>query len=93
MSCIYCYINSIGAVKPCGFMPDSTFAGNIRNQSLQDIWINSKLFSDMRDSLGVEKCLNCGFYKSCRGGCRARCAENGKNLETNDPFCFRAVSD
>lgn len=90
---IYCYINSIGAVKPCGFMPDSTFAGNIRNQSLQDIWINSKLFSDMRDSLGVEKCLNCGFYKSCRGGCRARCAENGKNLETNDPFCFRAVSD
>ena len=74
-------------------MPDSTFAGNIKNDSLQDIWLNSKLFSDMRSSLGVDKCRNCGFYKSCRGGCRARTTENGKNIEVNDPFCFIATSE
>ena len=89
---IYCYINSAGFVKPCGFMPDSIFAGNIKNDSIQNIWLNSKLFSDLRSSLGVDKCRACGFYKSCRGGCRARCIENNKNIETNDPFCFMAIS-
>ena len=90
---IYCYINSSGFVKPCGFMSDSTFAGKIKNDSLQNIWLNSKLFSDMRASLGVDKCRNCGFYKSCRGGCRARATEIGKNIDVNDPFCFIATSE
>jgi heme b synthase len=74
-----------GNVLPCSYFPKP--AGNIREQSFQDIWENSELFKELRNFKGYKgKCGSCEFINVC-GGCRARAyALHGDYLE-EEPFC------
>lgn len=84
----YCFVNSVGDVKPCSFMPDSYVAGNIRTAtSFRDLWLNGDVFEKIRNSDGNDSCLACASYSSCRGGCRARAVVEGE-VEDIDPLCF-----
>jgi radical SAM protein with 4Fe4S-binding SPASM domain len=74
-----CFISRTGAVQPCGYLPLS--AGNIREQTLGEIWRDAELFSNLRDVKRLNgKCGVCDYRSVC-GGCRARAY-----AATGDPF-------
>jgi radical SAM protein len=81
----FCFISHTGDVCPSGFLP--IVAGNVRKQSVVDIYRNSRLFRELRDSsLITGKCGACEFKQVC-GGSRARSyAVTGDYLES-DPSC------
>ncbi len=74
-----------GNVLPCSYFPK--VAGNIREQSFQDIWENSPLFKELRDFKKYKgRCGSCEYVNVC-GGCRARAyAVTGDYLD-EEPFC------
>ncbi|WP_372629980.1 TIGR04053 family radical SAM/SPASM domain-containing protein [Cohnella sp.] len=81
----FVFISHIGDVYPSGFLPIS--CGNVREQSLTDIYRNSLVLQRLRDkSLLKGKCGACEFKELC-GGSRARAyAVTGDELES-DPYC------
>jgi radical SAM protein with 4Fe4S-binding SPASM domain len=84
---MYFSLRPNGDVYPCTFLPIK--AGNIREQSLTDIWRNSKILNTLRQRKSLKgKCGTCEYRETC-GGCRGRAyACTGDYLET-DPVCLR----
>lgn len=82
---LICLINVDGDVLPCSYFPKA--AGNLREQSMQDIWDNSVLFQELRDFSSYKgRCGACEYVRIC-GGCRARAyAVTGDYLD-EEPFC------
>ncbi len=75
----FAFISHRGEVFPSGFLPLS--AGNIRKQTLGDLYQNSPLFTALRDPNRLKgKCGECEFRDIC-GGSRARAF-----ALTGDPF-------
>lgn len=81
----FVFISHLGDVQPSGFLP--VVAGNVREESLVDIYRNSQIFKDLRNpDLYKGKCGVCPFRNVC-GGSRARAyAVTGDYLES-EPFC------
>lgn len=81
----FVFISHIGEVYPNGFLPVS--AGNIRDESLVDIYRDSQLFRDLRnpDKL-TGKCGRCGYREVC-GGSRARAYGVTGDMFADDPAC------
>jgi radical SAM protein with 4Fe4S-binding SPASM domain len=66
----FVFVSHRGEVYPSVFLPIS--GGDIKKQSLGDIYRNSPLFRDLRDAAKLGgKCGRCEFREIC-GGCRAR---------------------
>lgn len=66
----FVFISHRGEVFPSGFLPVS--AGNVRRQSLAELYRQSPLFVSLRDSSNLKgKCGVCEFREVC-GGSRAR---------------------
>jgi len=67
----YVFIKSNGTVVFCPTMPTGFNGGNVLEDSLENIWLNSKFFNHIRN-------VNCRFFKECpvnyicKGGCRSR---------------------
>ena len=81
-----CFVSYHGEVFPCGYFPVS--AGNVRDESLQNIWNASPLFQTLRDTDLLEgKCGACEFRNVC-GGCRARSYGETGNYLGEEPFCL-----
>jgi heme b synthase len=82
----YCFISYRGDVTPCGYFP--VVAGNIRQQSLRDIYVESALFRSLRDLEGYGgKCGACEFLRRC-GGCRARAYSLTGDYLAEEPYCI-----
>jgi radical SAM protein with 4Fe4S-binding SPASM domain len=80
-----CFVSHKGDVTPCGYLPLP--AGNIRKQSFRDIWENSALFRNLRDSsLLSGRCGSCDFKDVC-GGCRARGFYAYGHVQAEEPYC------
>jgi radical SAM protein with 4Fe4S-binding SPASM domain len=79
------FVSFMGQVYPSGFLPLS--AGNVRRESLVDVYRNSDLFRSLHDANQLKgKCGRCAFRTIC-GGSRARAyAATGDPLEA-DPLC------
>jgi radical SAM protein with 4Fe4S-binding SPASM domain len=82
-----CFVSHTGDVFPCGYLPVS--AGNIKRQTMADIWNNSPVFQRLRDDDQLEgKCGCCEFKKVCMG-CRARAFyEEDGNYMAEEPYCI-----
>ena len=82
-----CFVSHTGEVFPCGYLPVS--AGNIRRESMRDIWEHSPLFERLRDDGQLEgKCGVCEFKRVCLG-CRARAYhDSGGNYMAEEPLCI-----
>jgi len=80
-----CFISHEGEVFPCGYLP--VIAGDLHKQSFGDIWKNSAIFNELRDTENLKgKCGCCEFRNVCMG-CRARAfAATGDYLD-EEPFC------
>lgn len=81
----FVFISHIGDVYPSGLLPVK--AGNIREQSLAEIYRESPIFKDLRNpDLYKGKCGVCEFRYVC-GGSRSRAyAMTGDYMES-EPFC------
>lgn len=81
----FVFISHIGEVYPSGFLP--VVCGNVRVQSLVDIYRNSPVLRELRNkSLLKGKCGMCEFKELC-GGSRSRAyALTGDYLES-DSYC------
>jgi radical SAM protein with 4Fe4S-binding SPASM domain len=80
-----CFISHEGEVFPCGYLPVK--AGDLRQQTFEEIWSDSPVFEQLRDTGNLKgKCGCCEFRNICMG-CRARAfAATGDMLE-EEPFC------
>ena len=81
----FVFISHLGEVFPSGFLPVS--AGNVRKQSLAEIYRHSPLFVSLRDSANLKgKCRVCEFREVC-GGSRARAHAVTGDLFAEEPCC------
>ncbi len=81
----FVFVSHIGDVYPSGFLP--LRAGNVKQQSLGEIYEKSPLFVSLRDSSNLTgKCGHCEFRDLC-GGSRARAWATTGDVFASDPFC------
>jgi AdoMet-dependent heme synthase len=82
----FVFISHLGEVFPSGFLPVS--AGNVRRQSLTELYRQSPLFMSLRDSSNLKgKCRVCEFREIC-GGSRARAYALTGDLFAEEPCCI-----
>jgi radical SAM protein with 4Fe4S-binding SPASM domain len=80
-----CFISHQGEVYPCGYLP--ALAGDLKKQAFADIWENSLVFNQLRDTNNLRgKCGCCEFRNVCMG-CRARAFAVTGNYLDEEPFC------
>lgn len=80
-----CFISNLGEVYPCGYLP--VLAGDLRQQTFEEIWENSTVFEQLRDTGNLQgKCGCCEFRNVCMG-CRARAFAATGNMMDEEPFC------
>jgi len=79
------FISHQGDVQPSGFL--NLVGGNIRSQSLADIYQNSPVFRRVRDFTALKgKCGVCEFKSIC-GGSRSRAYAITGDPMRSDPYC------
>jgi radical SAM protein len=79
------FISHIGNVQPSGFL--NLVGGNVRFQSLVDIYRSSPIFQQIRDHSQIKgKCGICEFKSIC-GGSRARAYALTGDPMQSDPYC------
>jgi radical SAM protein len=81
----FVFISHIGDVFPSGFLPLK--AGNVKKESLAEIYRSSKVFTSLRDTSNLQgKCGRCEFRDLC-GGSRARAWAATGDAFGADPLC------
>ena len=81
----FAFISHIGDVFPSGFLP--LRAGNVKKDSLVDIYRQSDVFIQLRDSANLKgKCGVCEFRELC-GGSRSRAWSVTGDAFASDPIC------
>lgn len=82
----FVFVSHTGEVQPSGFLPIT--AGNVRQQSLADLYRTAPLFRALRTETLLEgKCGRCRFRTLC-GGSRARAFATTGNMHAADPACI-----
>ncbi len=81
----FVFISHIGDVFPSGFLPMK--AGNVKRESLVDIYRKSDVFMRLRDSANLKgKCGVCEYRELC-GGSRSRAWSLTGDAFQSDPTC------
>ncbi len=81
----FCFISHTGQVQPCGYLELN--CGDLKKNTLDDIWTNSAIFRSLRDFDGYRgKCGRCEYRQVC-GGCRARAYELTGDYLGEEPYC------
>lgn len=81
----FVFISHIGDVFPSGFLP--LRAGNVKKESLVDVYRTSDVFRTLRDSSLLKgKCGVCEFRELC-GGSRSRAWSLTGDAFESDPTC------
>jgi radical SAM protein len=79
------FVSHLGDIYPSGFLP--LRCGNVRSDSLVDIYRNSKAFRGLHSPDSFHgKCRECEFRHIC-GGSRARAFDYTGDPLAEDPFC------
>lgn len=82
----FCFVSHLGDVCPSGFL--QLPAGNVRGQSLVEIYRESPLFRSLRDPSQLRgTCGVCEFRSVC-GGSRARAYALTGDYLASDPSCL-----
>jgi radical SAM protein with 4Fe4S-binding SPASM domain len=83
---LYCALEPNGDLEPCVFIP--IILGNLRKDSLLDIWHHHPALLQMRDRKEFKG--NCGVCENRNicGGCRARAYGYFHDLQAPDPGCM-----
>ena len=82
----FVFVSHTGEIFPSGFLPVS--GGNVLNDSLPDVYRNSGLFRELRDTTQRGgKCGLCEYQKIC-GGSRSRAYAFTGDYLAEDPRCI-----
>ncbi len=87
-------IESDGTIKGCPSLPTAPYTGgNVRELSLNDIWLHAEALNFARDRDGEDLwgfCKTCYYADACQGGCSwmAHCSMGRRG---NNPFCYHRV--
>ncbi|MEM3727067.1 MAG: radical SAM protein [Candidatus Bathyarchaeia archaeon] len=82
----YIAIKPNGDIQPCVFLPLKL--GNIKSDSLEELWVNSKVLKDLRNKDILKgHCGICEYRYYC-GGCRARAYGYFNDYLAPDPGCI-----
>lgn len=82
----FVFISHTGEIYPSGFLPVS--AGNVRRNSLVDVYRDSPLFRTLRNADNLRgKCGECEFRNLC-GGSRSRSFALTGDYLAEDPRCI-----
>ncbi|AKG92299.1 radical SAM protein, BA_1875 family [Geoglobus ahangari] len=80
------FISHIGEVYPSGFLP--IIAGNVRETTLKEIYMNSRVFTELKNPDMLKgKCGRCEFRYIC-GGSRARAYAMTGDYLAAEPRCI-----
>ncbi len=83
----FCFVDHTGVVSPSGFLPLP--CGNVRDQSIIDVYRNSPTFRALRNPDLLEgACGTCPHRVVCGGGSRARAYALTGNLHAAEPGCI-----
>jgi radical SAM protein len=81
----FVFVSHTGEIYPSGFLPIA--AGNVRRDSLTDVYRHSSLFRTLRDAGNLQgKCGKCEFRNLC-GGSRSRSYALTGNFLAEEPRC------
>jgi radical SAM protein len=81
----FVFVSHLGEIYPSGFLPVNT--GNVRTDSLVDVYRNGGVFKVLRDTHSREgKCGICEYMKIC-GGSRSRAFWTTGDYLAEDPRC------
>ncbi|VVB77764.1 Coenzyme PQQ synthesis protein E [uncultured archaeon] len=84
-------IESNGNIKGCLSMQNPcAVEGNIRNNSLENIWLSETNFKYNRNfqvSELKDKCRGCSYGEKCKGGCQSQSLAFSHEFH-NSPYCF-----
>jgi radical SAM protein len=87
----FLFIDHLGNICPSGFL--QVPAGNVRSDSIGEVYRNADLFRRLRDpSLLQGRCGRCEFADLC-GGSRARAMGVSGNYLAEDPLCGYGLDD
>lgn len=87
----FAFVSHRGDVYPSGFLPLS--AGNVRDESIIDIYRNADLFKALRDPNQLQgKCGSCKYRAIC-GGSRSRAYSYTGDPLRSDPLCAYVPPD
>lgn len=64
------FINEDLKMYPCSFMIDKNWYGDLRTDSMLDIWQKNEWFQRFRQADLTDKCSKCELSRLCNGGCR-----------------------
>ena len=64
------FISEDMKMYPCSFMVGKGYYGDLRKESLLDIWQKNKYFKEFRESTIPARCNGCEYSAVCYGGCR-----------------------
>jgi radical SAM protein len=79
------FVSHTGEICPAGFLPLVT--GNIRQDSLADVYRNAPMFQSLHDPTQFEgRCGQSQYHMLC-GGSRSRAFEATGNALAEDPLC------
>jgi len=82
----FCFISHVGKVQGCGYL--EVEAGDLKKQSFAQVWVESPLFTKLRDPANLKgKCGACEYKRLC-GGCRARAFESTGDYLEAEPYCL-----
>lgn len=82
----FCFVDHIGGVFPSGFLPVE--CGNIRQKPASEIYRESPVFKELRDSTLLKgRCGRCEYRDLCSGGSRARAFAVHGDYLAEDPLC------
>lgn len=56
-------------MMPCSFMTNTGWFGDLRTDSMLNIWQNNPYFAKYRGNILNNGCTSCAFQKTCMGGC------------------------
>jgi radical SAM protein with 4Fe4S-binding SPASM domain len=74
-----CFVSNEGRVYPCGYLPVS--AGDTRIERFADIWNDSPVFRDLRESRPRSKAsATTAATSHCAAACRARALRRHRQL-------------
>jgi radical SAM protein with 4Fe4S-binding SPASM domain len=88
-------IQSNGGIKGCLSLPDEYCEGNLKKETIKDIWNDKNRFAYNRRFKKHDldgECKNCKYGKTCKGGCSSGSISLNGKTHCN-PYCLKLIED
>ncbi|MCL6451412.1 MAG: radical SAM protein [Acetobacteraceae bacterium] len=83
------FVEGDGTALACPFI--RVPAGNLLAQSLEQVWLESRVLRAFRSRSNYVACRDCTHWPRCRG-CRAYALEAAGDLMGTDPLCWHSLA-